>query len=68
MTARMVLDFRYGYMSNVTGTRDRDLKLNGYEVFRFGTAELHPRGLARTLLQTFFSDLFRHCPIPASAP
>jgi hypothetical protein len=45
------------YAANMRG--DRDLKLSGYEVFRFGAAELHARGPARILLQEFFSDLFR---------
>lgn len=38
---------------------DRDLKLNGYEVFRFGGSELRDRGPARDLLQQFFADLFK---------
>ncbi|MEV6868810.1 hypothetical protein AB0M44_48565 [Streptosporangium subroseum] len=37
---------------------DRDLKLSGYEVFRFGTDELDDPAQARPLLQQFFSDLF----------
>ncbi|GLX06764.1 hypothetical protein Misp03_36910 [Microbispora sp. NBRC 16548] len=37
---------------------DRDLKLSGYEVFRFGTNELNDPAQARTLLQQFFADLF----------
>jgi very-short-patch-repair endonuclease len=45
------------YADNMRG--DRDLKLNGYEVFRFGATELLDRERARTLLQQFFSDLFR---------
>jgi hypothetical protein len=38
---------------------DRELKLAGYEVFRFGAAELQDREQARTLLRQFFADLFR---------
>jgi very-short-patch-repair endonuclease len=52
------------YAANMRG--DRDLKLSGYEVFRFGAAELHPRGPARVLLQTFFSDLFHRFAVTAS--
>ena len=45
------------YAANMRG--DRDLKLNGYEVFRFGATELQDREQARTLLQQFFADLFK---------
>jgi hypothetical protein len=45
------------YATNVRG--DRDLKLSGYEVFRFGATELQDRQRARVLLQQFFADLFR---------
>lgn len=45
------------YADNVRG--DRELKLSGYEVFRFGATELQDRKRARTLLEQFFSDLFR---------
>jgi AbiJ N-terminal domain 3 len=45
------------YADNMRG--DRDLKLNGYEVFRFGATELLDRERARALLQQFFVDLFR---------
>jgi len=45
------------YADNMRG--DRDLKLNGYEVFRFGATELLDRERARTVLQQFFTDLFR---------
>lgn len=45
------------YAANVRG--DRDLKLSGYEVFRFGAAELQDRESARAMLQPFFVDLFR---------
>ncbi|MDT0307301.1 hypothetical protein RM780_10035 [Streptomyces sp. DSM 44917] len=38
---------------------DRDLKLSGYEVFRFGATELIGRDDARSLLQQFFTELFR---------
>ena len=45
------------YAANMRG--DRDLKLSGYEVFRFGATELLDRERARALLQQFFADLFR---------
>jgi very-short-patch-repair endonuclease len=45
------------YAANMRG--DRDLKLSGYEVFRFGATELQDRERARTVLQQFFADLFR---------
>ncbi|MFP8959029.1 hypothetical protein ACLIYP_00365 [Streptomyces nanhaiensis] len=45
------------YAANMRG--DRDLKLAGYEVFRFGAHELRDRDRARALLQQFFHDLFR---------
>jgi very-short-patch-repair endonuclease len=38
---------------------DRDLKLSGYEVFRFGATELQDRERARALLQQFFANLFQ---------
>jgi very-short-patch-repair endonuclease len=38
---------------------DRDLKLSGYEVFRFGATELQDSKSARDLLQSFFVDLYR---------
>lgn len=38
---------------------DRELKLAGYEVFRFGATELQDRDQARALLREFFADLFR---------
>jgi hypothetical protein len=38
---------------------DRDLKLRGYEVFRFGATELQEFDTARILLQAFFAELFR---------
>ncbi|MEU6720401.1 hypothetical protein ABZ897_53880 [Nonomuraea sp. NPDC046802] len=37
---------------------DRDLRLSGYEVFRFGSDELDDPSRARPLLQQFFADLF----------
>jgi very-short-patch-repair endonuclease len=46
---------RYAAMARA----DRDLKLSGYEVFRFGAAELTDPDSARSLLETFFADLFR---------
>lgn len=38
---------------------DRDLKLSGYEVFRFGAAELTDADQARDTVHLFFTDLFR---------
>jgi very-short-patch-repair endonuclease len=48
---------RAKYAATVRGVRD--LKLSGYEVFRFGTEELRDLDLARPLVQQFFADLFR---------
>ena len=45
------------YAAGVRG--DRDLKLAGYEVFRFGATELQDREQARALLRRFFADLFQ---------
>lgn len=45
------------YAENVRG--DRDLKLSGYEVFRFGGIELQDPDQARGVLQPFFAELFR---------
>lgn len=45
------------YADGVRG--DRDLKLSGYEVFRFGATELQDREAARSLLRRFFAELFR---------
>lgn len=47
------------YARTVQG--DRNLKLAGYEVFRFGGAELQERNRAAAtdMLRTFFLDLFR---------
>lgn len=38
---------------------DQELKLRGYEVFRFGAAELQDRDAARALLEAFFAELFQ---------
>jgi very-short-patch-repair endonuclease len=38
---------------------DRELKLSGYEVFRFGATELKDLDSARKVLQAFFTGLFR---------
>lgn len=41
---------------------DRELRFNGYEVYRFGTAELVDQNLARQRLSAFFNRLAaRHC-------
>jgi very-short-patch-repair endonuclease len=52
------------YAASMRG--DRDLKLSGYEVFRFGATELQDRDQARTLLQQFFADLFRRFDVTSS--
>ena len=44
------------YADGVRG--DRELKLAGYEVFRFGAIELQDREQAGVLLRQFFADLF----------
>jgi hypothetical protein len=46
---------------------DRELKLSGYEVFRFGTAELDHEGRARGILGTFIADLFRRFDVHSKA-
>jgi very-short-patch-repair endonuclease len=38
---------------------DRDLKLRGYEVFRFGHDELKHLDAAQALLRQFLPDMFR---------
>jgi very-short-patch-repair endonuclease len=54
------------YADGVRG--DRNLKLAGYEVFRFGATELQDREQAWDLLQAFFADLFRRFGVtPAAA-
>lgn len=45
------------YARTVRG--DRDLTLSGYEVFRFGAAELDNPQRARTVVEQFFHDLYR---------
>jgi very-short-patch-repair endonuclease len=45
------------YAATVRG--DRDLKLAGYEVFRFGAEELINPQAAHALLTNFFAELFR---------
>ncbi|MFI9561464.1 AbiJ-related protein [Nonomuraea endophytica] len=47
---------------------DRDLKLSGYEVFRFGTDELDDPAQARPLLEQFFSDLFKRFDVALPPP
>ncbi|MEU3622473.1 hypothetical protein [Amycolatopsis coloradensis] len=44
---------------------DRELKLSGYEVFRFGTDELQTEEQARTVAGTFFPEFFRSFGVPA---
>jgi len=53
------------YAANMRG--DRDLKLSGYEVFRFGATELQDRERAHALLQRFFADLFRRFQVTSRA-
>lgn len=43
---------------------DRELKLNGYEVFRFGATELLNPASAHDLLRVFSTDLFRRFNVP----
>lgn len=38
---------------------DRELKLSGYEVYRFGAAELADDERARAVVEAFFRDLYR---------
>ncbi|TCB91602.1 hypothetical protein E0H26_25270 [Micromonospora zingiberis] len=45
---------------------DRELKLSGYEVFRFGSVELQDRHQARETLRHFFTDLFRSAGVEVS--
>lgn len=56
------------YAENMRG--DRELKLSGYEVFRFGATELQPeeRANARATLQGFFTSLFRRYEVPHAQP
>lgn len=54
---------RHKYAAQMRG--DRDLKLAGYEVFRFGTAELEDRAIAQPLLERFFIDLFQRFDVHA---
>ena len=52
------------YAAGVRG--DRDLKLSGYEVFRFGADELTDRRKAGPLLQQFFKELFHRFNVTAA--
>jgi len=54
------------YAATVRG--DRELKLAGYEVFRFGAAELDDPAAARALLAEFFTDLFRRFDVSPTSP
>ncbi|MFI6938478.1 hypothetical protein ACIBI4_04320 [Streptomyces sp. NPDC050418] len=45
---------------------DRDLKLRGYEVFRFGHDELADLNAARRLMAQFVPDLFRRFRVPTN--
>ncbi|GAA3013010.1 hypothetical protein [Actinokineospora diospyrosa] len=47
---------------------DRDLKLKGYEVFRFGADELRDEHRARGLVEAFFRDLFTCYRVPVPTP
>ena len=44
---------------------DRELKLRGYEVFRFRGSELRDTDQADTLLRQFFTGLFRRFKVAA---
>ncbi|MFI6607973.1 DUF559 domain-containing protein [Streptomyces sp. NPDC050507] len=44
---------------------DRDLKLRGYDVFRFGHDELRDETAARVLLEQFLPALFRRLNVSA---
>ncbi|MFC9943967.1 hypothetical protein [Streptomyces pratensis] len=44
---------------------DRDLKLRGYEVFRFGHDELRDATAARVLLEQFLPALFQRFNVSA---
>lgn len=46
---------------------DRELKLAGHEVFRFGAVELMDEHRALAVLQPFFADLFRRYLVPVPA-
>jgi very-short-patch-repair endonuclease len=50
------------YADTVGG--DRELKLAGYEVFRFGAVELMPEARALAVLQPFFAALFQRYLVP----
>lgn len=47
---------------------DRDLKLRGYEVFRFGHDELKRPNDAQALLRQFLPDMFRHFRVSSWRP
>jgi very-short-patch-repair endonuclease len=50
------------------GTRaDPELKLAGYEVFRFGATELQNPRNAEPMLRQFFADLFRQFGVTSRA-
>lgn len=48
------------YAKMVAG--DRELRLAGYEVYRFGGAELQPGPKAEHLVRSFFNSLFTKHP------
>jgi hypothetical protein len=53
------------YTKNVSG--DRDMKLTGYEVFRFSNTEISDVHRARPLMQRFFNELFERYEVPLPA-
>ncbi|MFE0147839.1 hypothetical protein ACFWY5_11870 [Nonomuraea sp. NPDC059007] len=55
---------RHKYAAQMRG--DRNLKLAGYEVFRFGTAELEDRTAAKPLLEEFFTTVFQRFNVPVA--
>lgn len=54
---------RYGQMARA----DRDFKLAGYEVFRFGAAELQ-KSTARSDVKAFFEALFKRYGVSTNSP
>jgi hypothetical protein len=47
---------------------DREFKLSGYELFRFGTTKLKALGVACSLPRTFFAGLFRRFSVTRLSP
>jgi len=51
-----------------TVAADRDLRLSGYEVYRFGAAELVENTASQNLAKAFFSSLFKRYGVFTSQP